>query len=70
MTASPLDSLSASERSRWWRLRFAAHEWLTRSLVVVPTLYIVAALVLGKGVGADRGGARRAVDSGSRRTPR
>jgi uncharacterized membrane protein len=55
VTASPLDSLSASERSRWWRVRFAAREWLTRSLVIVPALYIVAALVLGEGVGRIEG---------------
>lgn len=31
-----------------WGLRFRAREWLDRSWIVVPALYIVAALALGK----------------------
>ncbi len=42
------DQLSASERSRSWRLRFRLREWLARSLLVVPCLYIVIALLLGE----------------------
>jgi uncharacterized membrane protein len=42
------DQLSVSERSRSWRLRFRLREWLARSLLVVPCLYIVVALVLGE----------------------
>ncbi len=45
---APLDSLSASERSRSWRVRFRVGEWLSRSLIVVPALYIVAALLLAE----------------------
>jgi uncharacterized membrane protein len=40
--------LSASERSRTWRLRFRLREAFSRSLVVVPTVYIVVALVLAE----------------------
>jgi len=45
---APLASLSARERSRFWRVRFRLGEWLSRSLVVVPTLYIVFALALAE----------------------
>jgi uncharacterized membrane protein len=55
VTASALDSLSPGERARWWRLRFAGREWITRSLVVVPALYIVAALLLAEGVARSEG---------------
>ena len=47
---APLQSLSRSERSASWRLRFRGREWLARSLVVVPILYIVVALVLAEAV--------------------
>jgi uncharacterized membrane protein len=43
-----LDDLSPRERSRTWRLRFTVREWLSRSLVLVPSLYIAAALALGE----------------------
>lgn len=42
--------LSASERSRSWRLRVRLREGISRSLVLLPSLYIVAALLLGWGV--------------------
>jgi uncharacterized membrane protein len=42
------DQLSAGERSRTWRLRFRLGEWLERSLVVVPILYIVGAIALAE----------------------
>ncbi len=42
--------LSARERSRSWRLRFRLREAIARSLVLLPSLYIVAALLLGWGV--------------------
>jgi uncharacterized membrane protein len=41
-----LDQLTASERSGNWGRRFRLREWLGRSLLVVPSLYIVFALVL------------------------
>ncbi len=47
---APLESLSASERSNSWRMRFVVGEWLSRSLVVVPSLYILFALVLAEAV--------------------
>ena len=46
--APRLDDLSPRERSRTWRLRFTVREWLSRSLVLVPSLYIAAALALGE----------------------
>ena len=46
--APRLDDLSPRERSRTWRLRFKVREWLSRSLVLVPSLYIAAALALGE----------------------
>ncbi len=45
---APLSSLSTSERSRFWRARFRLGEWLSRSLVVIPTIYIICALVLAE----------------------
>lgn len=42
------DQLSVGERSRLWRLRFRLGEWLERSLVVVPILYIVGAIALAE----------------------
>jgi len=45
---APLASLSGRERSRLWRVRFRLGEWLSRSLVVVPSLYIVLALALAE----------------------
>ncbi len=52
---APLASLSAAERSRFWRVRFRVGEWLSRSLVVVPSLYIVVALALAETRPEDRG---------------
>ena len=46
--APRLDDLSPRERSRNWGLRFKVREWLSRSLVLVPSLYIAAALALGE----------------------
>ncbi|MDO8189297.1 DUF2254 domain-containing protein [Conexibacter sp. JD483] len=46
----PRQQLSARERSRAWRLRFRLRETSARSLVLLPCLYIVAALLLGWGV--------------------
>lgn len=40
--------LPEAEWSRFWGLRFRARERLARSLVIVPALYILAALVLGE----------------------
>src|ERR1700742_2652338 len=51
------DQLTAGERSRSWRLRFQLREWLDRSLVVIPILYIAGALVLAQ-VMAKVGGTR------------
>jgi len=48
VTATPLDSLSPRERSPAWRRRFTGREWVRRSLVVVPSLYILGALVLAQ----------------------
>lgn len=48
----PRQQLSAGERSPSWRLRFQLREWRSRSLVLVPTLYIVAALLLAEAVPA------------------
>jgi uncharacterized membrane protein len=45
-----LDQLTPSERSRSWRLRFVWRERLAGSLVVVPSIYIVVALVLGEAI--------------------
>ena len=47
---SGLEQLSPGERSRTWRLRFVVREWVARSLLVVPSLYIVLALVLGEAI--------------------
>ena len=44
----PLDQLSASERSASWRTRFLLREWVARSLFVIPTLYMAAALALAE----------------------
>lgn len=52
---APFESLSPGERSRSWRLRFRLREWLARSLVVVPILYIVGALALAEAVSALEG---------------
>ena len=52
---APFESLSTGERSRSWRLRFRLREWLARSLVVVPILYIAGALVLAEAVSAIEG---------------
>ena len=40
--------LSPSERSRSWRLRFTLREWLGRSVLVVPSIYIAGALLLAE----------------------
>lgn len=40
--------LPTAEWSRFWGLRFRARERLARSLVIVPTLYIAAALALAE----------------------
>ena len=48
--ASAYEQLSPGERSRTWRARFVAREWLARSLIVVPSLYIVLALVLAEAI--------------------
>ncbi|MDW5596221.1 DUF2254 domain-containing protein [Conexibacter stalactiti] len=48
----PRQQLSAGERSPSWRLRFQLREWRSRSLVLVPTLYIIAALLLAEAVPA------------------
>ena len=50
VTALELDQLSKSERSRLWRLRFMLRERLSLSLLVVPALYIVAALILAEAI--------------------
>jgi len=52
---APFESLSAGERSPSWRLRFRLREWLARSLVLVPSLYIVGALALAEAVSALEG---------------
>ena len=45
-------------RARTWELRFRLREWLDRSWIVIPSAYVVAALVLGKRVPAlERTGA-------------
>jgi len=50
-TAPPLhEQLSARERSRSWRRRFLLREARSRSLVVVPCLWIAAALALGEAI--------------------
>jgi uncharacterized membrane protein len=50
VSASMDEQLSPGERSRTWRARFLAREWFARNLVVVPTLYIVLALVLAEAI--------------------
>jgi uncharacterized membrane protein len=40
--------LSAPERSRWWAWRFRLREAWAHSLVIVPCVYIVAAVALGE----------------------
>jgi uncharacterized membrane protein len=48
-SAAPrLDHLSTSERSSTWSLRFRLREYFARSVVVVPSLYILAALLLAE----------------------
>ena len=47
---SVMEQLSPGERSRSWRTRFVVREWLARSLIVVPSLYIVLALALAEAV--------------------
>ena len=54
-SARELDQLSASERSRTWRLRFRLSEWFARSLVFVPCLYIAGALALAEVVALTEG---------------
>lgn len=51
----PANGLPTAERSRWWGLRFRVRERLGRSLIVVPCLYIVAALGLAELVSAIEG---------------
>src|SRR5215207_9036655 len=41
------EQLSTSELSPRWRTRFIARERVSRSLVLVPTVYIVVAVALG-----------------------
>ncbi len=49
--------LSASERAPLWSLRLHARERSAHSLVIVPTLYLLAAVVLGVAIPAlDRSG--------------
>ncbi|MBB4662796.1 DUF2254 domain-containing protein [Conexibacter arvalis] len=49
--APPLhEQLSARERSASWRRRFLLRERLSRSLLFVPCLWIVAALALGEAI--------------------
>lgn len=45
---APRRRLAPRERSPRWRLRFMLRERASRSLVLVPTLYIVAALLLAE----------------------
>jgi uncharacterized membrane protein len=47
-SAFALDQLSAGERSTTWRTRFLLREWVSRSLFVVPALYMAAALALAE----------------------
>lgn len=47
---SVMEQLSPGERSRSWRTRFVVREWLARSLIVVPSLYIVLALALAEAI--------------------
>ena len=49
------EQLSASELSPRWRRRFVARERLSRSLVVVPGLYMLVALVLAELIPALEG---------------
>ena len=49
-TASVQEQLSPGERSRTWRARFLARERVARSLILVPSLYIVGALALAEAV--------------------
>ena len=46
----PHEQLAPAERSPGWRRRFLLRERLSRSLVIVPSLWIVAALVLGEAI--------------------
>jgi uncharacterized membrane protein len=39
--------LSAGERAPWWRARVRLSELVSRSLVLIPTLYLVGAIALG-----------------------
>jgi uncharacterized membrane protein len=48
--SSVQEQLSPGERSRMWRARFLARERLARSVIVVPSLYIVLALVLAEAI--------------------
>ena len=50
VSTSVYEQLSPGERSQTWRARFLAREWLARNLVVVPSLYIVLALVLAEAI--------------------
>ena len=49
--------LSTSERAPFWSLRLHARETFAHSLVIVPTMYLLAAVLLGIGIPAiDRNG--------------
>jgi uncharacterized membrane protein len=39
--------LSAGERAPWWRARVRLGELVSRSLVLIPSLYLAGAIVLG-----------------------
>ncbi len=54
--AAPLESLAPGELSRRWGMRFRLRERLAGSLVVVPSLYIAAALLLAEVVPIAEGG--------------
>ena len=45
-SAETLDWLSPSERSRSWGSRFRVKEWLSNSLIVIPSAYIAFVLLL------------------------
>lgn len=48
MSEPGIGSSSLRTRQRPWTLSFRAREWVDRSWIVIPAVYVVAALVLGK----------------------